>query len=94
MDAVKVHRPRDWASRGDKHRNTFYTFCRCHRDSVRFDQVWVLQPEPVELKFSPDLHSGVGVVIARTKTSAGFEASLFRLRGGGEPDARGDRRNT
>src|SRR6516164_509277 len=29
MDAVKVHRPRDWASRGDdlgvKHRNTFYT---------------------------------------------------------------------
>ena len=26
---------------GVKHRNTFYTFCRCHRDSVRFDQVWV-----------------------------------------------------
>ena len=45
MDAVKVHRPRDWASRGDylgvKHRNTFYTFCRWHKDSVRFDQVWV-----------------------------------------------------
>ena len=45
MDAVKVHRPRDWASRGDyldvKHRNTFYTFCHCRRDSVRFDQVWV-----------------------------------------------------
>jgi len=45
MDAVKVNRPRDWASRGDdlgvKHRNTFCTFCRCHRDSVRFDQVWV-----------------------------------------------------
>jgi hypothetical protein len=45
MDAVKVHRPRDWASRGDdlgvKHRNTFCTFCRCHRDRGRFDQVWV-----------------------------------------------------
>jgi hypothetical protein len=26
---------------GVKHRNAFYTFCRCHRDSVRFDQVWV-----------------------------------------------------
>src|ERR1700737_1599264 len=42
MDAVKVHRPRDWASRGDdlgvKHRNTFCTFC--HRDRGRFDQVW------------------------------------------------------
>jgi len=39
VDAVKVHRPRDWASRGDdlgvKHRNTFYTFCHCHRDSVQ-----------------------------------------------------------
>jgi len=37
MDAVKVHRPRDWASRGDylgvKHRNTFCTFCRCHREA-------------------------------------------------------------
>jgi hypothetical protein len=45
MDAVKVHRPRDWASRSDdlgvKHRYTFCTFCRCHRDRGRFDQVWV-----------------------------------------------------
>jgi hypothetical protein len=43
MQLIKVHRPRDWASRCDdlgvKHRNTFCTFCRCHRDSVRFDQV-------------------------------------------------------
>ena len=45
MDAVKVHRPQNWASRGDdlgvKHRNTFCTFCRCHRNKARFDQVWV-----------------------------------------------------
>ena len=45
MDAVKVHRPRESASRGDdfdiKHRNTFCTFCRFHRDRARFDQVWV-----------------------------------------------------
>jgi hypothetical protein len=45
MDAVKVPRPQDWASRGDdlgvKHRNTFCTFCRCHRGSARFDK----QPE-------------------------------------------------
>jgi hypothetical protein len=44
VDAVKVHRPRDWASRGDdfdaKHRNNFCTFCRCHTDIARFDQVW------------------------------------------------------
>ena len=26
---------------GVKHRNTFCTFCRCHRDRARFDQVWV-----------------------------------------------------
>jgi hypothetical protein len=35
----------DWGSRGDdlsvKHRNTFYTFCRCRRDRGRFDQVWL-----------------------------------------------------
>jgi Trypsin-co-occurring domain 1 len=30
----------------------------------------------VELKFSLDLEAEAGVVIARTKTSAGFEASL------------------
>ena len=45
MEAVKVHRPQESASRGDdfdvKHRNTFCTFCRCHRDRARFDQVWV-----------------------------------------------------
>jgi hypothetical protein len=45
MDAVKVHHPRDWASRGDdlgvKQRNAFCTFCPYHRDSVRFDQVWL-----------------------------------------------------
>jgi hypothetical protein len=32
---------RYWSSRGDdfdvKHRNTFCTFCRCHRDRARFD---------------------------------------------------------
>jgi NTP-dependent ternary system trypsin peptidase co-occuring protein len=32
--------------------------------------------ERVELKFSLDLEAEAGVVIARTKTSAGFEASL------------------
>src|SRR5271165_7269281 len=45
MDAVKVHRPRESASRGDdfdvRHRNTFCTFCRFHTDRARFDQVWV-----------------------------------------------------
>ena len=45
MEAVKVHRPQESASRGDdfdvKHRNTFCTFCRFHRDRARFDQVWV-----------------------------------------------------
>jgi hypothetical protein len=34
------------------------------------------QLERVELKFSLDLEAEAGVVIARTKTSAGFEASL------------------
>jgi hypothetical protein len=32
--------------------------------------------ERVELKFSLDLEAEAGVIIARTKTSAGFEASL------------------
>jgi hypothetical protein len=32
--------------------------------------------EGVELKFSLDLEAEAGVVVARTKTSAGFEASL------------------
>lgn len=32
--------------------------------------------ESVELKFSLDLEAEAGVVIARTKTTAGFEASL------------------
>jgi hypothetical protein len=45
LDAVKVHRPRESASRGDdfdvKHRNTFCTFCHFHTDRARFDQVWV-----------------------------------------------------
>ena len=35
IDAVKVHRPREWAEHGDdlgvRRRNTFCTFYRCHR---------------------------------------------------------------
>ena len=38
------------------------------------DAAWRL--EGVELKFSLDLEAEAGVVIARTKTSAGFEATL------------------
>ena len=38
------------------------------------DAAWHL--EGVELKFSLDLEAEAGVVIARTKTSAGFEATL------------------
>jgi hypothetical protein len=34
------------------------------------------QLESVELKFSLDLEAEAGVIIAKTKTSAGFEASL------------------
>jgi len=43
MDPVKASA--ELATHGDdfdvKHRNTFCTFCRCHRDRARFDQVWV-----------------------------------------------------
>lgn len=71
MDAVKVHRPRDWASRGDdlgvKHRNTFCTFCRCHRDRGRFDQVW----EP-----ATGLSSGLG----RGDTIAAIELGALPTR--------------
>lgn len=56
---------RDIASRLSKHLEEF---------EKRSTAAWQL--EQVELKFSLDLEAEAGIIIARTKTSAGFEASL------------------
>jgi hypothetical protein len=55
----------DIASRLSKHLEKF---------EKRSTASWQL--EHVELKFSLDLEAEAGIIIARTKTSAGFEASL------------------
>jgi DNA replication initiation complex subunit (GINS family) len=70
--------PESFMNRVDEIRQSLQEIAdRLSNQSDHFEQeesTWRL--EQVELKFSLNLEAGAGVVIARAKTTAGFEASL------------------